>query len=81
MNKIRVAVAAAGLIGLRHIEKIGRSRSCVLSAIVAYPTCGDEGAHTIVSTLGSLGVSAYAKPKPASDVLSAGTGRTAAGPA
>ena len=34
MNKVRIAVAGAGLIGLRHIEEIDRSRSSVLAAIV-----------------------------------------------
>jgi predicted dehydrogenase len=34
VNKVRIAVAGAGLIGLRHIEEIDRSRSAVLAAIV-----------------------------------------------
>ena len=34
MNKVRIAVAGAGLIGLRHIAEIERSRSSELSAIV-----------------------------------------------
>ena len=34
MEKIRIAVAGAGLIGLRHIEEIQKSPSCKLSAIV-----------------------------------------------
>jgi threonine dehydrogenase-like Zn-dependent dehydrogenase len=34
MNKVRIAVVGAGLIGLRHIEEIGKSRGAVLSAIV-----------------------------------------------
>src|SRR6266508_805420 len=34
MRKLRIAVAGAGLIGLRHIEETQRSRSAQLSAIV-----------------------------------------------
>src|SRR5947199_5815424 len=34
MRRIRIAVAGAGLIGLRHIEEIRKSRSAELSAIV-----------------------------------------------
>lgn len=34
MHKVRIAVAGAGLIGLRHIEEIQRSTLCELSAIV-----------------------------------------------
>jgi predicted dehydrogenase len=34
MPKVRIAVAGAGLIGLRHIEEIEKSRSARLSAIV-----------------------------------------------
>jgi predicted dehydrogenase len=34
VNKVRIAVAGAGLIGLRHIEEIDRSRSAALAAIV-----------------------------------------------
>jgi len=34
MNKVRIAVAGAGSIGLRHIEEIRKSRSCELCAIV-----------------------------------------------
>ena len=34
MNRVRIAVAGAGVIGLRHIEEIQNSRSCVLAAIV-----------------------------------------------
>lgn len=34
MTKVRIAVAGAGLIGLRHIEEIGRSHGAVLAAIV-----------------------------------------------
>ncbi len=34
MRKVRIAVAGAGVIGLRHIEEIQKSRSCELSAIV-----------------------------------------------
>ena len=34
MGKVRIAVAGAGVIGLRHIEEIVASPNCVLSAIV-----------------------------------------------
>ena len=34
MDKLRIAVAGAGLIGLRHVEELQRSPRCVLSAIV-----------------------------------------------
>jgi len=34
MQKVRIAVAGAGVIGLRHIEEIAKSRSSVLAAIV-----------------------------------------------
>lgn len=34
MNQLRIAVAGAGAIGLRHIEEIEKSRSSHLSAIV-----------------------------------------------
>jgi len=34
MNRLRVAVAGAGLIGRRHVELIGESASCELAAIV-----------------------------------------------
>jgi predicted dehydrogenase len=34
MRKCRIAVAGAGLIGLRHIEETQKSQATVLSAIV-----------------------------------------------
>ncbi|HQU48136.1 MAG TPA: Gfo/Idh/MocA family oxidoreductase, partial [Casimicrobiaceae bacterium] len=34
MNTVRIAVAGAGLIGLRHIEEIGRCGRTTLAAIV-----------------------------------------------
>jgi predicted dehydrogenase len=34
MKKVRIAVAGAGVIGLRHIEEIGKSRSAALASIV-----------------------------------------------
>ena len=34
MSKTRIAVAGAGLIGLRHIEETQKSKGCVLAAIV-----------------------------------------------
>jgi predicted dehydrogenase len=55
MNKTRIAVAGAGLIGLRHIEEIGKSRSSVLSAIVdVSPKAADIARNAGVSLFGSL---------------------------
>jgi predicted dehydrogenase len=34
MSKVRIAVAGAGMIGLRHIEEIGKSRSAGLAGVV-----------------------------------------------
>jgi predicted dehydrogenase len=34
MEKVRIAVAGAGSIGIRHIEEIQRSQGAVLSAII-----------------------------------------------
>jgi predicted dehydrogenase len=34
MSSVRIAVAGAGLIGLRHIEEIGKSRSAELASVV-----------------------------------------------
>jgi predicted dehydrogenase len=34
MDKVRIAVAGAGSIGVRHIEEIKRSRRAILSAII-----------------------------------------------
>jgi predicted dehydrogenase len=34
VDRVRIAVAGAGLIGVRHIEEIQRSRACKLAAIV-----------------------------------------------
>lgn len=34
MDKVRIAVVGAGLIGLRHIEEVGKSRSAALAAVV-----------------------------------------------
>ena len=34
MTRTRIAVVGAGLIGLRHMEEIGKGRSAALAAIV-----------------------------------------------
>jgi len=36
LQKVRIAVAGAGMIGLRHVEEIGRSRSARLASIVDF---------------------------------------------
>ena len=45
MEKVRIAVAGAGLIGVRHIEEIGRSRTAALAAIVDVSPKAAEVAH------------------------------------
>ena len=55
MDRIRIAVAGAGLIGLRHIEEIQKSRSCRLSAIVdPSPTAVDVARQAAVPLYHSL---------------------------
>ena len=45
MQKMRIAVAGKGLIGLRHIEEIQRSQAARLSAIVDPSPRATEVAH------------------------------------
>jgi predicted dehydrogenase len=69
MKKVRIAVAGAGLIGLRHVEEIGNSRSSVLSAIVdVSPKAADAAKRLGVPLYGSL-AEMFAKDKPDGVVL------------
>src|SRR5205085_8954074 len=55
MSKVRIAVAGAGLIGLRHIEEIGKSRGARLAAIVdVSPRAADAARSTGVPLRASL---------------------------
>ena len=70
MRKVRIAVAGAGLIGLRHIEEIERSRSCELSAIVdVAPKAADAARSARVPLYASL-AELFAKDRPDGIVLS-----------
>jgi len=52
---VRIAVAGAGLIGLRHIEEIGKSRDAALAAIVdVSPRAADVARSTGVPLYASL---------------------------
>jgi len=56
MKKVRVAVAGAGLIGLRHIEETRRSAGCELAAIVdPSPKAAEVAAKAGVALFKSLG--------------------------
>jgi predicted dehydrogenase len=64
MRKARIAVAGAGLIGLRHIEEIGRSRGSVLCAIVDIsPQAADVARSAGVPLYASL-PELFAKDRP-----------------
>jgi predicted dehydrogenase len=55
VNKLRIAVAGAGVIGLRHIEEIQKSRSSKLSAIVdVSPKAADTARKAGVPLYASL---------------------------
>ena len=55
MRKLRIAVAGAGMIGLRHIEEIRNSRSAELAAIVDIPPKAvDAAAQCGVPLYGTL---------------------------
>lgn len=55
MNKVRIAVTGAGLIGLRHIEEIEKCRSAELSAIVdVSPKAGEVARKSGVPLYASL---------------------------
>ena len=69
MRKVRIAVAGAGLIGLRHIEEIRKSRSAQLSAIVdVSPKAADIARKESVPLYGSL-AELLAKDKPDGVIL------------
>ena len=69
MTKVRIAVAGAGVIGLRHIEEIGKSRSCVLAAIVdVSPKAADVAMKCGVPLLGSL-ADLFARDRPDGVIL------------
>jgi len=55
MKRVRIAVAGAGIIGLRHIEEIAKSRTSVLSAIVdVSPKAAEVARRSSVQLYGSL---------------------------
>jgi predicted dehydrogenase len=64
VKKVRIAVAGAGLIGLRHIEEIGRSRSSVLSAIVDVSPKAAEAARKAGVPLYASLAEMFAKDRP-----------------
>jgi predicted dehydrogenase len=64
MNRIRIAVAGAGLIGLRHIEEIGNSRSVVLASIVDVSPRAAETARASGVVLHASLAELFAKDKP-----------------
>ena len=69
VDKIRIAVAGAGLIGRRHIEEIQKSASCKLSAIVdPLPKAADVAHQAGVPLYRSLG-ELFATHKPDGVVL------------
>ncbi len=69
MNRIRIAVAGAGVIGLRHAEEIGKSRGSALSAIVdVSPKSADVARQLCVPLYDSL-AELFTKDKPDGVVL------------
>jgi predicted dehydrogenase len=69
MNKIRIAVAGAGLIGLRHIEEVRKSGSTALAAIVdVAPKAVDVAREAGVPLYGSL-AELFAKDRPDGVIL------------
>ena len=55
MRKVEIAVAGAGLIGIRHIEEIRKSRSATLAAVVdVAPKAADIARNAGVPLYGSL---------------------------
>ena len=69
MPKLRIAVAGAGAIGLRHIEEIAKSRSSVLSAIVDISPQAAEVARTNGVPLHASLAEMFASGKPDGVVL------------
>ena len=69
MSRVRIAVAGAGLIGLRHAEEIGKSQGSVLSAIVDLsPKAAGTAKQFGVPLYDSL-AAMFAKDKPDGVVL------------
>ncbi len=69
MNTIRIAVAGAGAIGLRHIEEIRTSRSARLASIVdVSPKAAEVARKSGVPLYGSL-AELFAKDKPNGVIL------------
>ena len=69
MTKVRTAVAGAGLIGLRHIEEIKKSRSARLASIVdVSPKAAEVAKQSGVPLYGSL-AELFAKDKPDGVIL------------
>ena len=69
MNRVRIAVAGAGLIGLRHIEEIGHSRGSELSGIVDVSTKAADTAKRLGVPLYASLAELFAKDKPDGVVL------------
>ena len=63
-SKPRIAVAGAGLIGLRHIEEIGKSSSSVLSSIVDISPRAAESARAAGVPLHASLAELFAKDRP-----------------
>jgi predicted dehydrogenase len=69
MTRVRIAVAGAGAIGLRHIEEIGRSRSATLGSIVdVSPKAEDVARQCGVPLYGTL-AELFARDKPDGVIL------------
>jgi predicted dehydrogenase len=69
MRKLRIAVAGAGVIGLRHIEEIAKCRSCVLAAIVDVSPKAAEVARSFAVPLYASLSDMFAGGKPDGVVL------------
>ncbi len=69
MNTVRIAVAGAGLIGLRHIEEIGRCGRTTLAAIVDVAPKAAEVARAAGVPLYASLAELFAKEKPEGIVL------------
>ena len=69
MQKVRIAVAGAGLIGLRHIEETQKSAGCALAAVVdPSPKAAEVAREAGVPLYPSLG-ELFAKDRPDGVVL------------
>jgi len=69
MDRVRIAVAGAGLIGLRHVEEIGKSRSSTLSAIVDVSAKAADTAKRLGVPLYASLAKLFARDKPDGVVL------------